>query len=85
MEGRRAIMSRSGTLDRTASALLLLFAFLILLKIGGADYVETAPRPGAPLPPAIPPGECPLTFSPADIQEAKQVCSSGRFASIDIC
>jgi hypothetical protein len=45
----------------------------------GADYVETAPRPGVPSPPGIPSGECPLNFLQADIQHAKQAaCSFGK-------
>ncbi|GAQ81555.1 hypothetical protein KFL_000830370 [Klebsormidium nitens] len=60
--------------------LLVIIVFFSSLQSGGADYVETAPRSGAPLPPPILPGECPLIFSPADIQQAKQVCSSGSSA-----
>jgi hypothetical protein len=52
---------------------------LVLAEQSGADYVETAPRPGAPLPPPILPGACPLVFLQADIQYAKQTaCSSGE-------
>jgi hypothetical protein len=36
------------------------------------DYVETAPRPGAPPQPAIPLGQCPLVFLQSDVQHAKQ-------------
>ncbi|GAQ89583.1 Protein kinase superfamily protein [Klebsormidium nitens] len=52
-----------------------------LLGDSQADYVETAPRPGAPSPPLIPPGSCPLTFLQSDMQHAKQGCSS---ASINL-
>lgn len=59
------------------------FAIILLLlafsEQSGADYVVTAPKPGAPLPPPIAPGECPLVFLQADIQYAKQTaCSSGE-------
>ncbi|GAQ89420.1 Putative Serine/Threonine protein kinase [Klebsormidium nitens] len=59
---------------------LCLYVLLIqvgLLGRGVADYVETAPRPGAPLPPAISRGDCPLVFLQSDIRHAKDsACSS---------
>ncbi|GAQ77887.1 Protein kinase superfamily protein [Klebsormidium nitens] len=52
---------------------------LVSIEHSGADYVETAPRPGAPLPPPISPGECPLVFLQADIQYAKlTACSTSN-------
>jgi hypothetical protein len=59
-----------------ASILLLIFSFL---GKSTADYVETAPRPGAPLPPVISDGECPLVFLQSDIQHAKHfACTSSE-------
>lgn len=56
---------------------------LSFLGRGIADYVETAPRPVAPLPPAIPYGECPLVFLQPDIQHAKQsACSSSESSKL---
>ncbi|GAQ79963.1 Protein kinase superfamily protein [Klebsormidium nitens] len=62
---------------RLASSFLLILALSCLLQTICADYVVTWPRPGAPEPPGITPGECPLTYHEPDIQQAKQVCSSG--------
>ncbi|GAQ77876.1 Protein kinase superfamily protein [Klebsormidium nitens] len=63
---------------RTSIGFAVSLALLVFAERSRADLVESAPRPGAPLPPPIPSGECPLVFLQADIQYAKQTaCSSG--------
>ncbi|GAQ77883.1 Protein kinase superfamily protein [Klebsormidium nitens] len=71
-------MNRAFHHKRTSAGFALSLVLLVFVQHSRADYVETAPRPGAPLPPSIIPGECPLVFLKADIQYAKQTaCSSG--------